>query len=89
MPTDAADSVTLPVRASAARKPIWRSIVHPSRRERTAGVDGSLARIASVEQSKSYIARCVDRCGHESRGLHYTLDYPELADEAVDTVLVP
>ncbi len=26
---------------------------------------------------------------HESRGLHYTLDYPEMADEAVDTVLVP
>ncbi|MDP9423104.1 MAG: L-aspartate oxidase [Pseudomonadota bacterium] len=26
---------------------------------------------------------------HESRGLHYTLDYPELAEEAVDTVLVP
>ncbi|HEY0628350.1 MAG TPA: FAD-binding protein, partial [Sphingomicrobium sp.] len=26
---------------------------------------------------------------HESRGLHYTLDYPELADQAVDTVLVP
>ncbi len=26
---------------------------------------------------------------HESRGLHYTLDYPELAKEAVDTVLVP
>ena len=26
---------------------------------------------------------------HESRGLHYTLDYPGLADEAVDTVLVP
>ena len=25
----------------------------------------------------------------ESRGLHYTLDYPELAGEAVDTVLVP
>ncbi len=25
----------------------------------------------------------------ESRGLHYTTDYPELADEAVDTVLVP
>src|SRR5690606_27680395 len=25
----------------------------------------------------------------ESRGLHYTLDYPELQDEAVDTVLVP
>jgi L-aspartate oxidase len=26
---------------------------------------------------------------HESRGLHYTLDYPELAAKAVDTVLVP
>ena len=26
---------------------------------------------------------------HESRGLHYTLDYPEMAAEAVDTVLVP
>jgi len=26
---------------------------------------------------------------HESRGLHYTLDYPDLAAEAVDTVLVP
>ncbi|MEO5865974.1 MAG: FAD-binding protein, partial [Sphingomonas sp.] len=26
---------------------------------------------------------------HESRGLHYTLDYPETRAEAVDTVLVP
>ncbi|MBB5726508.1 L-aspartate oxidase [Sphingomonas endophytica] len=26
---------------------------------------------------------------HESRGLHYTLDYPELSDPPVDTVLVP
>ena len=26
---------------------------------------------------------------HESRGLHYTLDYPGLLDEASDTVLVP
>ena len=26
---------------------------------------------------------------HESRGLHYTLDYPDLRAEAVDTVLVP
>ena len=25
----------------------------------------------------------------ESRGLHYTLDYPEMLDEARDTVLVP
>jgi L-aspartate oxidase len=26
---------------------------------------------------------------HESRGLHYTLDYPELLPKAVDTILVP
>jgi L-aspartate oxidase len=26
---------------------------------------------------------------HESRGLHYTLDYPDLLAEAKDTVLVP
>lgn len=26
---------------------------------------------------------------HESRGLHYTLDYPETVDPAVDTVLMP
>jgi len=26
---------------------------------------------------------------HESRGLHYTLDYPETLLEAKDTVLVP
>nr|MBA3895768.1 L-aspartate oxidase [Sphingomonadaceae bacterium] len=26
---------------------------------------------------------------HESRGLHYTLDYPGMLPEAVDTVLVP
>ena len=26
---------------------------------------------------------------HESRGLHFTLDYPEMAAEAADTVLVP
>jgi L-aspartate oxidase len=25
----------------------------------------------------------------ESRGLHYTLDYPELAAEARDTILTP
>jgi L-aspartate oxidase len=26
---------------------------------------------------------------HESRGLHYTLDYPDLLPKPVDTVLVP
>jgi len=59
-------------------------------------------RIASMEQIKSYIAmaRLLGLTGaartasaaqarHESRRLHYTLDYPGLAAEAVDTVLVP
>jgi L-aspartate oxidase len=26
---------------------------------------------------------------HESRGLHFTLDYPEMADKARDTILMP
>ena len=26
---------------------------------------------------------------HESRGLHFTLDYPELLPEPKDTILVP
>ena len=40
-----------------------------------------------VEVSDLIIRSALSR--HESRGLHYTLDHPELADEAVDTVLVP
>ncbi len=38
------------------------------------------------------VADLIIRCAlarHESRGLHYTLDYPALLTEAVDTVLVP
>jgi L-aspartate oxidase len=26
---------------------------------------------------------------HESRGLHFTLDYPDMLPQAVDTILVP
>jgi L-aspartate oxidase len=40
-----------------------------------------------VEVAALFIRSALSR--HESRGLHYTLDYPELAAEAVDTVLVP
>jgi L-aspartate oxidase len=38
------------------------------------------------------VADLIIRCAlsrHESRGLHFTLDYPETAAQAVDTILVP
>ena len=38
------------------------------------------------------VAELMIRCAmqrRESRGLHYTLDYPELLPEATDTVLIP
>ena len=38
------------------------------------------------------VAQLMIRCAierRESRGLHYTLDYPEAAPEAKDTVLTP
>ena len=38
------------------------------------------------------VAELIIRCAlarHESRGLHYTLDYPDMLSEARDTILVP
>jgi L-aspartate oxidase len=38
------------------------------------------------------VSELIVRCAlarRESRGLHYTLDYPDLLPEAVDTLLVP
>ena len=51
-------------------------------------VTPDLIELRNLLEVADLIVRCaLDR--HESRGLHFTLDYPEQADEAVDTVLVP
>ncbi|HEY0014533.1 MAG TPA: L-aspartate oxidase [Allosphingosinicella sp.] len=40
-----------------------------------------------VEVADLIVRSALER--RESRGLHYTLDYPDMADEAVDTILTP
>jgi L-aspartate oxidase len=40
-----------------------------------------------VEVARLIIRSALSR--HESRGLHYTLDFPDMAAEARDTILVP
>jgi L-aspartate oxidase len=38
------------------------------------------------------VSEMIVRCAlqrQESRGLHYTIDYPELSDEIKDSVLIP
>jgi len=51
-------------------------------------VTTDLIELRNLLQSAELIVQSALR-RKESRGLHYTLDYPELADEAKDTVLVP
>ena len=51
-------------------------------------VSTDLIELRNLLQSADLIVRSALR-RHESRGLHYTLDYPELQPEALDTVLVP
>ncbi len=51
-------------------------------------VTTDLIELRNLLQSAELIVRsALER--HESRGLHYTLDYPETVDVARDTVLVP
>jgi L-aspartate oxidase len=51
-------------------------------------VTTDLIELRNLLQSAELIVRSA-LARKESRGLHYTLDYPELADEPKDTVLVP
>lgn len=51
-------------------------------------VTPDLIELRNLLQSAELIVRCALH-RKESRGLHYTLDYPETLPEAVDTVLVP
>jgi L-aspartate oxidase len=51
-------------------------------------VSTDLIELRNLLQSAELIVRSALQ-RHESRGLHYTLDYPETLPEAVDTILVP
>lgn len=51
-------------------------------------VTPDLIELRNLLQAAELIVRSALR-RHESRGLHYTLDYPKLAPQAIDTVLVP
>ena len=51
-------------------------------------VTPDLIELRNLVEVADLIVRCA-LARQESRGLHYTLDYPDMAAEAVDTVLVP
>ena len=51
-------------------------------------VTPDLIELRNLLQTADLIVRCA-LARHESRGLHYTLDYPDLLPEARDTILVP
>ena len=51
-------------------------------------VTPDLIELRNLLQTAELIVRCALH-RKESRGLHYTLDYPETLADAVDTVLIP
>jgi L-aspartate oxidase len=51
-------------------------------------VTPDLIELRNLLQAADLIVRCA-LARHESRGLHYTLDYPEMLAGRADTVLTP
>ena len=51
-------------------------------------ISNDLIELRNLVQTAELIVRCA-QARKESRGLHFSLDYPELANDAIDTVLVP
>ena len=51
-------------------------------------ISNDLIELRNLVQTAELIVRCA-QARKESRGLHYSLDYPGLAKDAIDTVLVP
>lgn len=51
-------------------------------------VSNNLIEMRNLLQVAELIVRCA-MARHESRGLHYSKDYPETADEALPTILAP
>jgi L-aspartate oxidase len=51
-------------------------------------ISNDLIELRNLVQTAELIVRCA-QARKESRGLHYSLDYPDLAEVAKDTVMVP
>ncbi len=51
-------------------------------------ISNDLIELRNLVQTAELIVRCA-QARTESRGLHYSLDYPDLLPDAIDTVLVP
>ena len=51
-------------------------------------VSNDLIELRNLVQVSELIIQCA-RARHESRGLHFTLDYPDLLSEPTDTILTP
>ena len=51
-------------------------------------ISSDLLELRNLIQVADLMIQCAIR-RKESRGLHYTLDYPEQAEQAIDTVLTP